>query len=56
MIYIRMEQYDEAIGMFSRALLSDPYLAVAYFQRGYCQFLVEDYESAHADYSLAIEV
>ncbi|KAJ3119610.1 hypothetical protein HK098_005301 [Nowakowskiella sp. JEL0407] len=56
MIYSRLDEQENAIQLYTDALRVDPYLAVAYYQRGYCYFLVDDYRNSYEDYSQALEL
>ncbi|KAJ3020799.1 hypothetical protein HKX48_000180 [Thoreauomyces humboldtii] len=54
MIYTQLNDHDAASICYANALDADPYLAVAFFQRAYCAFMVEDYENAESDYTNAL--
>lgn len=56
MVYLKLQNHQMCIEFFSRSIEMDPYLAGAYFQRAYSHFLLEEYEFAEEDYSLALEV
>ncbi|KAI8799709.1 hypothetical protein BJ742DRAFT_781097 [Cladochytrium replicatum] len=56
MIYSRLDDHDGAIQIYTRALRADPYLAVAYFQRAYSYFILDDYNSAYDDFSQALDL
>ncbi|KAI8999205.1 hypothetical protein BC832DRAFT_542028 [Gaertneriomyces semiglobifer] len=56
LIYTRLTDYPSALSYYSQALDSDPYLAVAYFQRSYCFFMLEDYNSAERDYAACLDL
>ncbi|KAJ3089856.1 hypothetical protein HK102_005313 [Quaeritorhiza haematococci] len=56
MIYSRLEDHGTGVLMFTRATRQDPYLAVAYFQRAYSHFMLDEYTLAEEDYSLALEL
>ena len=54
--YLRKQQYQEALGRYSRAIELDPRLPVAYNNRGFVHWNLNDYERAIVDYCRAIEV
>lgn len=48
------DDYITAIHYFDRALAAKPYLAEAYYQRGYAQFNLADYKAAEDDLNRAV--
>jgi len=52
----RKQQYQEAMDMYSKAIELDPKLPVAYNNRGFVYWNLNDYDRAIADYCRAIEV
>ncbi|KAJ1557055.1 hypothetical protein HK096_009344, partial [Nowakowskiella sp. JEL0078] len=56
MIFIRLEKFERALEMFSNSLQLDSYFALAYFQRGYCFFMLDDFRNCYEDYSQALEL
>lgn len=51
-----LEEREEAIIKFSKAIDKDSYFAAAYFQRGRLQFQKDDFEGALEDYQDCYEV
>ncbi|KAL7313307.1 hypothetical protein PS15m_007067 [Mucor circinelloides] len=55
LIFATVEDHDHALGAYSKALLLDPYFAVAYFQRGVSYFIKNDMENARKDFDQAYQ-
>lgn len=51
-----LERYDEALERFEQAIKLDPFLAVAYYQAGICNFVVGRYDVAVKDLEDALVV
>ena len=51
-----MKRYEEAIIEISKAIQKNKYFEKAYFQRGYCCELINDFSSAIEDYKKVIEL
>ncbi|KAI8919078.1 hypothetical protein DFJ77DRAFT_424708, partial [Powellomyces hirtus] len=56
MIYTQLDDYAAATTCYTNSLGADPYLAVAYFQRAYCAFMMEDYQEAEMDYTRTLRL
>lgn len=56
LILATIGQHEEAIQHFGEAINLDPYLAVAYYQSGVSNFLLERYEQARQDFDDAFIV
>ncbi|RKO82980.1 hypothetical protein BDK51DRAFT_14713, partial [Blyttiomyces helicus] len=56
MIFCQTGDHASAVEMLTQSLSKDPFLAVAYFQRGYSEFMLGDYEMAEEDFTQAIEL
>ncbi|TGZ82334.1 hypothetical protein EX30DRAFT_370987 [Ascodesmis nigricans] len=54
MIYATIGKHHEAVESFSRAVTFDSFFAVAYFQMGVCNFILERYRDAMADFNDAL--
>lgn len=52
----RRQHYREALEQYSKAIELDPKLAVAYNNRGFVHWNLNNYEQAITDYSRAIEL
>lgn len=48
--------YETAIDAFSQAINHQPDLAIAYYNRGVTQFILQDYDAALADYNQTIRL
>ncbi|KAL9547480.1 hypothetical protein MBANPS3_006146 [Mucor bainieri] len=55
LIFATVEDHDHALGAYSKAILLDPYFAVAYFQRGVSHFIKNDMENARHDFDQAYQ-
>ncbi|KAI8642141.1 hypothetical protein BD408DRAFT_432577 [Parasitella parasitica] len=53
LIFSMVDDHDHALGAYSKAIMLDPYFAVAYFQRGVSHFIRSDMESARRDFDEA---
>ncbi|KAF8178509.1 NADPH oxidase regulator NoxR [Mycena galopus ATCC 62051] len=53
-IYATLGEHEEAVERFTEATRLDPHLAVAYFQCGVSNFLLERYELAYKDFEVAL--
>ena len=53
---LRKQKYQEAMDRYSRAIELDPKLPVAYNNRGFVHWNLNNYERAIADYCRAIEL
>ena len=51
-----LEQWDEAIAAYSKAIELDPNLAIAYAGRGFAYYSKDDYDNVIADYTKVIEL
>ncbi|KAI8917317.1 hypothetical protein BC831DRAFT_384008, partial [Entophlyctis helioformis] len=56
MIYSRLDDHRSADAMYSAALAADNYLAVAFLQKGYAYFMLEDYGRAERCYNMVLEL
>jgi len=54
-VFIRGKYWDDAIDALTRAIACDKFMAIAFYIRGYCHFILHEYEEANNDYSLGIE-
>ncbi|KAA6412838.1 MAG: hypothetical protein FRX48_03831 [Lasallia pustulata] len=50
-IHATLGEHDKAVEYYQRAVRLDQYLAVAYFQQGVSNFLMEDFEEALANFN-----
>ncbi|KAI9277568.1 hypothetical protein BY458DRAFT_453140 [Sporodiniella umbellata] len=55
LIFAIVEEHDRAIASYNKAIELDPYLAVAYFQRGVSFFIKNDMMRAELNFSQALE-
>jgi tetratricopeptide (TPR) repeat protein len=55
-VHLVLGQAEQAVASFSKAVKADNYLAIAYFQRGAAQFMLENYTAAVADFTECFEV
>jgi hypothetical protein len=46
MTYSRLNEYDSSISMYDQAIQQDEYFAVAYLQKGFSLFMLEEYDKA----------
>ncbi|MBE0662043.1 MAG: tetratricopeptide repeat protein [Bacteroidales bacterium] len=53
---VAQSQHEEAIKLFSKAIMLMPEFAVAYSYRGSAKFDLGDLNGAHEDYTKAIEI
>ncbi|KAH6567173.1 hypothetical protein BASA50_009599 [Batrachochytrium salamandrivorans] len=56
MIYSHFNDHVSADNMYSAALASDPFLAVAFLQKAYAYFMLEDYSRAERCYNKLFEL
>ncbi|KAL2911725.1 hypothetical protein HK105_208782 [Polyrhizophydium stewartii] len=56
MIYTRFNDHASADTMYSAALAADPYLAVAFLQKAYAYFVLQDYSRAERCYNMIVEL
>ncbi|KAJ8324132.1 hypothetical protein BDV3_001994 [Batrachochytrium dendrobatidis] len=56
MIYTRFNDHASADMLYSSALASDPFLAVAFLQKAYAYFMLEDYSRAERCYNKLFEL
>ncbi|KAF7341802.1 P-type phospholipid transporter [Mycena sanguinolenta] len=54
LIHAALGEHEAAVGRFIQATLKDPYLAVAYFQCGVSNFLLQHYDLAYRDFREAL--
>lgn len=54
-VFMSDQYWDDAIDALSRAIACDSFMAIAYYARGYCHFVVQEYEQAHNDFSTGLE-
>ena len=50
----REQQIDNAFGLFSQAVVESAEFAMAYYKRGLCYMMMNDYKRALYDFSAAI--
>jgi neutrophil factor 2 len=56
MIYSRGNDHESADIMFGKSIQSDPFFAVAYFQKGHSLFLLYEYELAEKCFRRCLNV
>ena len=54
--FVKLEQWDEAIAAYSKAIIIDPQYIVAYNNRGFAYAQKGYYDKAITDYTKAIEI
>ncbi len=53
---VYLEEFDNAIVNFTKAIESDPTYTDAYFNRGYCYELINDFENSTKDYQKVLSL
>jgi tetratricopeptide (TPR) repeat protein len=54
LVFLKQSRHDEAIAAFTKAIELDPKNGEAFRERGFTNYMKDDYENAIADYSKAI--
>jgi tetratricopeptide (TPR) repeat protein len=56
MIYLQTRDYESSEIMFSQSLRQDEYLCVGYLQKGYCLFMVNDFDTALKCFTFSLQL
>jgi tetratricopeptide (TPR) repeat protein len=56
MIYLQTQDYESSEIMYSQSIQQDEYLCIGYLQKGYCLFMLYDYEVALKCFTFALQV